>query len=163
MPVTQRRKLAFAAAIVGAAILVAAGAWYWLAPKPEVDRAEAEPAGAALKTGAFQDGDALHHASGTVRIVESDTGRVLRFDDYDATSGPAVYIYLTPTAHATTANEVEAQGVRILAPSGTGEATLRGDFNIALPADVDVSAYGGVAIWCERFDVLFGYAELASE
>jgi hypothetical protein len=42
-----------------------------------------------------------------------------------------------------------------------GEATLRGNFNVPLPAGFDPAAYQGLAAWCERFDVLFGSAALA--
>lgn len=53
------------------------------------------------------------------------------------------------------------------APEGTtlrtgtledGEATLRGDLNVRLPEGADPDAYTGLAVWCRRYDVLFGWA-----
>jgi hypothetical protein len=37
----------------------------------------------------------------------------------------------------------------------------KGSQNYALPPDVNPASYGSVSIWCDRFDVSFGAAELA--
>jgi hypothetical protein len=36
----------------------------------------------------------------------------------------------------------------------------KGSQNYAVPADVDPSRFTSVSIWCNRFDVSFGAAEL---
>ncbi|WUJ83086.1 DM13 domain-containing protein [Streptomyces sp. NBC_00377] len=36
----------------------------------------------------------------------------------------------------------------------------KGSQNYALPSDVDWSSYSSVSIWCDRFDVSFGAADL---
>ena len=37
-----------------------------------------------------------------------------------------------------------------------------GDQNYEIPADVDLSQYQSVVIWCDRFNVAFGAADLLS-
>lgn len=157
-----RRRLLVGILLAGVTLLVAGGAaWYFFAPKPTEHRQEAAPQGLLLKSGTFRDGDALHSAEGTVHVLEAGGRHVLRFEGYAATSGPDVYWYLTPRPHASTTEEVEGAGLKVRAPTIMGQATLRGDFNVELPEGTDVSAYGGIAIWCDTYNVLFGYAELA--
>jgi hypothetical protein len=36
----------------------------------------------------------------------------------------------------------------------------QGNQNYRIPADVDLSRYTSVSIWCDRFNVSFGAAEL---
>lgn len=146
---------------VVAALLAAGAALYVFAPRPEQQRAEAAPEGRVLASGEFRDGDAFHSVRGTVRVVEVEGRHVLRFEGYDATSGPDVYVYLTRAPRASSVEEVEGGGVLVRAPTPTGQATLRGDFNLDVPEGVAIGDYAGVAIWCERFDVLFGYAQIA--
>lgn len=156
------RRKALSIALASVALLAVAGgaAWYFLAPKPVETRSDAAPVGASLKGGTFQDGEPLHHASGIVRLLQVADGHVLRFEGYEATSGPDVYFYLTPKQHATTTQEVEGDGVKIRTPTVMGHATLRGDFNLDIPAGVDVAQHAGIAVWCDTYNVLFGYAEL---
>lgn len=37
----------------------------------------------------------------------------------------------------------------------------KGSQNYALPEDVDPARFSSVSIWCDRFDISFGAAELA--
>jgi hypothetical protein len=73
-----------------------------------------------------------------------------------------VYFYLSPVAQPARTQDVES-GLRLVVPGGDedGEATVRGNFNVPLPAGFDPAAYQSLAAWCDRFDVLFGYATLA--
>lgn len=117
----------------------------------------------ALKTGTFQGADRYHHVSGTVTLYRLDDGsHLLRFEDYEATDGPDVYVYLTPGGPE--GSDVEGDGLKVLVPGGgeDGQATLRGNFSVPLPGDVDPDDWSGVAIWCEDFNVLFGGAELTA-
>lgn len=157
----REHRLVAAIVVAGAVLVVGVAAWYLFAPKPEEVRAEVAPVGTAIKAGEFRDGDTFHKASGKVEILAVGGGHVLRFEGYDATSGPDVYLYLTPEPHASTTRGIEGEGVKIRTPTVMGHATLRGDFNVEIPAGVDVAKYSGVAIWCDTYNVLFGYAELA--
>lgn len=143
--------------------VVALAAYPVFAPKSSTVLHEPAMAGAMTHaTGQWRDGEIGHYARGTVMLVETDQGWSLRFEGYDATAGPDVYFFLTPGAMPRTTGEVES-GLRVLVPGGSdgGEATLRGDFNVPLPADFDPARYQGIAAWCDQFNVLFGWAALA--
>lgn len=160
-----RRRPRRALAIAGVALAVLAiGLFPLFAPKGSVS-VDQPPPGAEFqeaKRGTFRDGAPGHAVSGTVTLLRGPEGDVLRFEDYRATAGPDVYFYLTPSADPRTTREVES-GLRVLVPGGDedGEATLRGNFNVPLPAGFDPAAFRGLAAWCDRFDVLFGSASLA--
>jgi Electron transfer DM13 len=119
---------------------------------------------APLRSGSFTGADSFHHASGTVSLYQASDGTfVLRFEDYDARSGPDVYFYLTRNAGDSSTAAVEEQGLRILVPGGAqgGQATLRGNFNVELPAGTNALAYRGITIWCDDFNEFFGSAPLS--
>lgn len=92
-----------------------------------------------------------HPASGTVRVVETTEGRILRFEDFETINGPSINLYLS--------KDLEASEFIDLGPiRGT-----RGNINYTLPDDIDLSEYRYVMHWCVPFRVLFNYADLASE
>ena len=107
-------------------------------------------------------GQAGHSASGRVSLIQVGGEHYLRFEDFEMTSGPMVYLYLTPAAEADTEAEID-DGLRILIDGGAdgGEATKRGTFNQLLPAGLDLAKYHGVAAWCDDFNVPFGTAALS--
>ena len=148
--------------LVAAAVLAVAAVGWWVADRfflPEdgtaVDQAMPEGAGPALLRGTFRDGDAVHHVAGTVTVHEGPDGAFLRFEGYEATDGPDVYLYLVKGS----TEEVGADDLRVLVPGGEdGHATLRGAFNVPLPAGTDAGAYDGIVVWCDRFGVEFGNA-----
>jgi hypothetical protein len=74
-----------------------------------------------------------------------------------------VFVYLTPSRDPDTRAEVQA-GVKVLIDGGAdgGESTKTGSFNQPIPHGIDVAAYHGVAIWCDRFAVPFGAAALTT-
>lgn len=160
----RRNQLLLGAAVL-ALVAAAAAAPLFL---PKASQTVSQPladVGAApmlVKEGRFVDGEPAHHAEGRVAVYRGDHGHFLRFEGYDATAGPDVYFYLTPKPDARTTAEVEG-GLRVLVPGGDddGEATLRGDFNVPLPAGFDPAAYQGIVAWCDRFDVRFGSASWA--
>lgn len=157
-------------AVVALAAVAGAGAaaWLWFLPQSSTDVEEALPeafVGArTLARGTFRGGDAVHHVEGSVRLLSGPEGAILRFENYSATSGPDVWVYLTRAETPVGTDDVEG-GLRLAVPGGEdgGHATLRGDFNVPLPAGTDVSEWRAVAVWCDRFNVLFGWAPLAPE
>ncbi|MDP5273707.1 DM13 domain-containing protein [Chengkuizengella axinellae] len=101
-------------------------------------------------SGSFVDADSTHSASGDVFTVNTDDGVYLRFENFDATNGPDLYVYLAKSGEKT------SEGIRLEKLKGNV-----GDQNYLLPEGVDLSEYDKVVIWCKAFDVDFGYAELS--
>lgn len=160
----MRRKHWILVATGGAIAVIAGlvvGKMYFF-PESSTRLNEAAPEEAQLlSTGSFS-GKTGHHVSGTVKILQSGDGFFLRFENYNQTQGPDVFVYLTREPNPTSTSQVEG-GLRVLLDSGAdgGESTKVGTFNQALPANFDPAMYRGVAIWCDQFNVLFGNAALA--
>lgn len=119
-----------------------------------------EAGSTTLKSGSFE-GKTGHTVKGTVKLVEVDGEKYLRFENYTQTQGPDVFVYLTPSKTPDTSEEIsEARKIRIEGGPDGGEITKEGNFNQKLPDDIEVSKYNGVAIWCDAFSVPFGYASI---
>lgn len=101
-----------------------------------------------------------HATSGTVRLVRlADGSHVVRLEDLDTSNGPDLYVWLTdaPVKEGRAGWGVFDDGEYVSLGKLKGN---KGDQNYALPADVDPDAFTSVSIWCDRFDVSFGAAEL---
>ncbi len=156
--------------VVGIVLLVAivaiAAAVRWFVPDATVDLDEQAPNGETIvvRTGMWRDADAAHQASGTIELVTIDGVPYLEFTDFQMTSGPDVYLYLTASPDPRSTQDVEQDGIRVDAITrGDPDAHLneRGSFFVALDMDLDaLAAYEGVAAWCDDFNVLFGNASL---
>lgn len=125
---------------------------------PDMPRmAEVMPPGGpkALASGMFH--PVAHEGSGTATVYELEGGRrVLRFTDFHTSNGPDVQVYLVAADDATDSETVKNAGFVHL-------AMLKGnigDQNYDLPADLDLSKYRAVTIWCRRFGVNFATAPL---
>lgn len=94
-------------------------------------------------------GDGIHDAQGDVIVIESDDGsRFLRFENFKATNGPDLFVYL---ATDETGDDFVSLGM------------LKGNIgnqNYMIPPGADLSNYDTVLIWCKQFSVLFGSAKL---
>ena len=101
-----------------------------------------------------------HQTTGTVRILRAaDGSSVLRLENLDTSSGPDVHVWLTdaPVKPGKDDWGVFDDGKHFDAGKLKGN---KGNQNYQLPADVDLAAYTSVSIWCDRFNVSFGAAEL---
>ena len=161
----MHRRLPLVAGVAVVVLAVAIVGFLFLAPKGSTTVHQAAPSDAAEVTaqGTFHGaGDGFHQASGSVKLLRVGDGYVLRFEDYEATAGPDVYYYLTPSADARTTDQVEGAGLAVRVPGGApdGQATLRGSFNVPLPAGTDPAAYHGLVVWCRNFNAYFGGAAL---
>ncbi|MFD7700619.1 DM13 domain-containing protein [Streptomyces caelestis] len=108
-----------------------------------------------LATGRFVTHE--HDTSGTARVVRlADGGRVLRFEDLKTSEGPDVRVYLS-TRDDDAAKEGLGDGALEL---GKLKGNL-GNQNYTVPAGTDLSRFHSAVIWCERFSVSFGAADLA--
>jgi len=103
-----------------------------------------------------------HATTGAVRIVLATDGlRYLRLDDLDTSNGPQLEVWLTDATVVTgTAGwYVFDDGRHVSLGPLKGN---KGNQNYPLPAELDLTGYRSVSIWCARFHVSFGAAELAS-
>jgi len=98
-----------------------------------------------------------HEGMGRAAIYQMPDGtRTLRFTDFQVSNGPDVQVYLVAAPDATDNDTVTKAGFFHL-------AALKGnigDQNYEIPADVDLSKYQSVTIWCRRFGVNFATAPL---
>lgn len=113
-----------------------------------------------LKQGEFT-GKTGHKVQGTVKIVRIDGDHYLRFENYEQTLGPDVFLYLTETEDPDTNSEISnGEKIRIDGGPDNGEITKEGNFNQKIPEEINPEDYSGVAVWCDAFSVPFGAAEL---
>lgn len=101
-----------------------------------------------------------HATTGSVRIVELETGeRILRVEGLDTSDGPQLEVWITdaPVIEGLDGWRVFDDGKFLSLGPLKGN---RGDQNYAIPAGVDLSDFTSVSIWCVRFAVSFGAAEL---
>jgi len=94
--------------------------------------------------------DGIHDAQGTVRTIPLDHGNnVLRLENFKATNGPDLYVYLATDDKA---SEFVSLG-KLKANNGNQ--------NYDIPENTDLEKYSKVLIWCKAFGVLFGNADLS--
>jgi hypothetical protein len=109
---------------------------------------------AILLAGRFR---SVHHeTTGTATVHEIGGKRVLRFTEFSTSNGPDVRVYLVAAGDAPDNETVTRAGfVELGRLKGT-----EGDQNYEIPADLDLSTYRAVTIWCRRFSVNFATAPL---
>ncbi len=77
---------------------------------------------------------------------------MLRFEAFDVTNGPDLHVLLVENIDGTNHNEI-GEYVDLGALKGN-----MGNQNYEIPADVDLSHYAGVMIYCMPFHVVFSTA-----
>ncbi len=110
-----------------------------------------------LAMGQWQGIDSFHQTQGRAILVRlPDSRRFIRFEDFRVTNGPDLYVYLSGHPSPRTGNQLhEGAAFEV--------ARLKGNIgtqNYELPADLDLSKFKSVAIYCKRFSVMFGSAQL---
>jgi hypothetical protein len=95
--------------------------------------------------------DGIHNAEGIAKVIALDDGNsLLRLENFKATNGPDLYVYLaTDKSASDTVNLGRLKG-------------NIGNQNYPIPAGTDFTRYNTVLIWCKAFSVLFGSAQLAT-
>jgi hypothetical protein len=156
--------------IIGLAV---AGGLGWYAFRPEllfvrksvdeglpVAAAQTSPSGgdeatALLLSGEFK--SIAHETKGSASIYRLTDGKLaLRLADFSTSNGPDVRVYLVAAPDASDDETVKKAGfVELGKLKGTD-----GNQNYDVPADLDLSKYRAVTIWCRRFSVNFGTAPL---
>ncbi|MFI9155221.1 DM13 domain-containing protein [Streptomyces sp. NPDC053367] len=113
-----------------------------------------DPAPENLAEGSFVTHE--HDTSGTARTVRlADGAQVLRLEDLRTSDGPDVRVYLSTR---------DADDVR----TGLGDGAVQlgelkgnlGNQNYTVPAGTDLSGFRSAVLWCKRFSVSFGAADL---
>jgi hypothetical protein len=101
-----------------------------------------------------------HDTSGTVAIVRlPDGSRILRLEGLDTSDGPDLEVWLSD------AGVVGGKAGWHVFDDGRYRSLgqLKGNHgnqNYVIPADLDLAEFRSVSIWCNRFNVSFGAAEL---
>jgi hypothetical protein len=157
---------------IGAGAVVAVLAWY--AFRPELlfvnksvsesfpvtsvvaNTSDAAAAPRQLATGQFK--GYAHETQGTASIFEIEGKRVLRLTNFMTSNGPDVHVYLVAAPDVMDDATVKKAGFIDL---GSMKGNI-GDQNYDVPANVDLSKYRAVTIWCNRFSVNFGTAPLTT-
>ena len=154
-------KWKFALAVLAIALFAA---WYAFRPERLVLNHrvnEGFPAGEdpssaeVLESGTFY--GVVHPTMGTATVYRfRNGGRILRFTNFNTSNGPNVHVYLVAANDAKDSATVKQADFIDL---GTIKGNI-GDQNYALRADLNLSKYRTVSIWCKRFAVNFGAAPL---
>jgi hypothetical protein len=99
-----------------------------------------------------------HETQGAATIYQLPDGkRLLRLTEFKTSNGPDVQIYLVAANDANDSDTVKKAG---FFPVGALKGN-QGDQNYELSANLDLSKYHAVTIWCRRFGVNFATAPLA--
>ena len=150
--------------IISAIILLGLlGLGWWLAsplfindivdePFPDTLAAELQP----VSSGQFIDLSFIHRGEGSAFIFKDEAQQILRFEGFKVTNGPDLQVLLVEDISAV---EKDTVGEHINLGPLKGNV---GDQNYLLPADIDLSNYSGVVIYCEPFNVVFSIAAFNS-
>ncbi len=101
--------------------------------------------------GQFVEVDIVHKGSGTARIIEQEGKRYLRFENFQVTNVPGLYVYLSESKAP--GNELKSLDKYISLGRLKGNV---GDQNYEIPEPF--RGYDTAVIWCQQFGVLFSYA-----
>jgi hypothetical protein len=127
-------------------------------------RPSASP-GAAPKPRVVASGEFISHEHGTTGtasvIALPDGGRVLRLEGLDTSNGPDLHVWLSdaPVVDGTDGWFVFDDGDYVDLGELKGN---RGNQNYRIPATADLADLTSVTIWCDRFSVSFGAADLVA-
>lgn len=103
-----------------------------------------------------------HQTSGSVRLLKlADGRRVLRIEGLDTSNGPDLKVWITDqqVLEGPSGWPVFDDGRYLDLGSLKGN---KGNQNYVIPPDARLDGLRSVSIWCDRFNVSFGAAELTS-
>lgn len=97
-----------------------------------------------------------HPTRGSAEVLGDGTGqRFLRFEDFRTDNGPDLNVYLSSAPTDAPAAQFDDDFVDL----GDLKGNV-GSQNYEIPRDLDLDLYSTVVIWCVRFSVIFGAADL---
>ncbi|MFJ3038689.1 DM13 domain-containing protein [Streptomyces tendae] len=152
---------------VAAAVVLAAVGLYLFQPwrlftSNRVDEAapvttdRRQGATAPLATGSFVTHE--HETSGSVEVQPLTDGKAnLRLTELRTSDGPALHVWLSdqPVEQGGGGNLDDGDHIDLGELKGN-----EGNQNYTIPAGTELDRFSTVTIWCERFSVSFGAAEL---
>jgi hypothetical protein len=97
--------------------------------------------------------DPVHWGKGGVTVRQDS---VFLNEDFEVGPGPKYHVYLVPKAPVRSSGDVPGEKFVDL---GRLRA-FKGSQRYAIPADLDLSGFQSVVIWCEQFSVLISPADL---
>ena len=99
-----------------------------------------------------------HPTEGSSRVLGDGSGqRFLRLEDFRTDNGPDLNVYLSAAPPDAPAGEFDDDFVDL----GDLKGNV-GSQNYEIPVGLDLEHYSTVAIWCVRFGVVFGAADLTA-
>jgi len=105
------------------------------------------PTGMVLAQGVFS-GTSSYQVTGSVKYIEANGAKTLRFENFISSNGPDLKVYL-----AKDVNAVNFISLGVL-------KSTSGNQNYNVTGMPDISQYKYALIWCQQFGVLFGSAQL---
>ncbi|MDK1028536.1 MAG: DM13 domain-containing protein [Anaerolineae bacterium] len=101
-----------------------------------------------------------HASAGLATIYQlADGSRILRLQDFSVDNGPELHVYLVPIDPVPDSVGREIAGSVDL---GSLKGNV-GDQNYEISADLDLSQFKSVVIWCQPFRVAFSAALLVTQ
>lgn len=102
-----------------------------------------------------------YETSGSVRVLQlPDGSRVLRLEGLETSDGPDLEVWLSDAAVVPGVDGWHLFDDGEYFSLGKLKGNL-GDQNYEIPADLDLERFSSMSIWCVRFAVSFGAAELS--
>jgi hypothetical protein len=121
---------------------------------PETTTTTAAPVVRTVAAGQFT--GRSHPASGRAEVLSDTVQSFLRFEEFQTDNGPDLYVYLSAGVDASSPEDRFDDDFVDL---GRLKGNI-GSQNYELPAGVDLGTYDTVVVWCRRFAVAFGAADL---
>lgn len=99
-----------------------------------------------------------HPTAGVASVLsDGSVQRFLRFEEFETDNGPDLFVYLTTADAAADDGLFGTEGEFVDLGQLKGNI---GDQNYEIPEDVDLDKFNTVVIWCRRFSVSFGAADI---
>ena len=114
-----------------------------------VNKAVTEEPDVIKKQGEFLGADKFHYGRGQAVIIQTKTGPVLKFENFEVRQGPDLFVYLSPNEKGEDFGAFVSLG---------NLQTTGGDQVYTLPSNYN--DYKTVIIWCRAFSTTFATAEL---
>ena len=96
-----------------------------------------------------------HPAEGVVKVLDTDEGKVIRYEDFKTIDGPRLNVYLVRSLDNINDDIDNGDFIDLGLRKGTS-----GSINYSVPDDINIGEYSHVVHWCVPFGVLFNSAEI---